>query len=267
MATRQRYVFCANPDCGAELLAPEQRLGGGIQLVPLALELAEPDVHVRRSAHGSATLLARELQRLLVDTRGIAETTLRDAYICQCDGAADGSREVPAPLHIRHTLGVGSVRGLQIATRPGRQAHECRCPASGEAVILGCEVEHPAGVVHGLDQIAASQCITRAMQGDRPWQRAEVRLRSRRPFRRLCVSAGRLGVSHRSASRRRWSTPSSSPLDSSIPAYALLSTGRQLEQFVGKRIEPAAQLDLLLGASQRRPLELDQVSRVPEVTG
>ena len=79
------------PGLLAELLAPEQRLGGGIQFVPLALELADTDVHIRRSAHDRATLLARELQRLLVRAHGIAETTLRDAYICQRDGAADRS--------------------------------------------------------------------------------------------------------------------------------------------------------------------------------
>ena len=130
MATRQRYRFCGKPGLLAQLLAPQQRLGGGIQFVPLALELA----HARRTCPPFRAATAppcsrRELQRLLVRAHRIAETTLRDAYICQRDGAADGSREVPAPLHIRHTLGVGAVRGLQIALGPGREAHERRRPA------------------------------------------------------------------------------------------------------------------------------------------
>jgi hypothetical protein len=57
------------------------------QFVPLTLERAHTDVHIRCSAHNRATLLARELQRLLVCAYGIAKTTLRDAYICQRDGA------------------------------------------------------------------------------------------------------------------------------------------------------------------------------------
>ena len=51
------------------------------------------------------------------------------------------------------------------------------------------------------------------------------------------------------------------------PCVRIAQHGAALELFVGKRVEPAAQLDILLGASQRRPLELDQVSRVPEVAG
>ena len=127
----------------------------------------------RRPVRGSAALFARDPQCLLVDPRRIAETTLRDAYVCQCDGAANRCRQVPAPLHIRHTLGVASVGGLEIATRPGCQAHECGCPATGEDVIRGCQVEHPAGVARSFDQIAASQCIPRAMQGDEARQHTE----------------------------------------------------------------------------------------------
>src|SRR5689334_2783964 len=100
-------------------MAFAQQLGGCLQLVSLTLDLTEPDIHVCGPVGGSATLFARDAQCLLVNTRRIAETTLRDPYVRQCDGAANSCRQVPAALHIRHTLGVASVGRLQIATRPG----------------------------------------------------------------------------------------------------------------------------------------------------
>ena len=77
------------PGLGTDLLALEQRLGGCLQFVPLALDLAEAHIHIRRPARGSATLFACEPQRLLIGPCRVAETTLCDAYIGECHSPTD----------------------------------------------------------------------------------------------------------------------------------------------------------------------------------
>src|SRR5207302_9623262 len=72
-----------------QLLTSHEVLHGRLQIVPLAVESTDADVHVRRSAQHETTLLRRKLQCLRVGAHGLTETTLRNAYIRQCDSAAE----------------------------------------------------------------------------------------------------------------------------------------------------------------------------------
>src|SRR3979490_2981797 len=70
-----------------------------------------------------------------------------------------------------HTLAVALVRRLEIATRPGCQAHACRRAAPVDVVAVAWRPRGAAGRLYGLDRIAASQCITRTMHANGSWQR------------------------------------------------------------------------------------------------
>ena len=72
-------------------------------------------------------LLCRKLQSPLIGAHCLAQTTLRNPYISQGDGATDGVREVPGPLHQSHAVGIRPVRCLEIPTRPGCEPQERRC--------------------------------------------------------------------------------------------------------------------------------------------
>src|SRR2546423_13890960 len=93
-------------------------LGGGIQIVTLTVELAHSLVRGCRSPQHMRTLLCRKLQSPLIGAHCLAQTTLRNPYISQGDGATDGVREVPGPLHQSHAVGIRPVRCLEIPTRP-----------------------------------------------------------------------------------------------------------------------------------------------------
>src|SRR5919199_6506400 len=49
------------------------------------------------------------------------------------------------------------------------------------------------------------------------------------------------------------------------PCVRVAQYGPVAEQFIRQRIKPAAQRDILFSASECGPLQLDQISRVPEV--
>src|ERR1700722_10533228 len=54
------------PDMLTQLLAPQQLLRGGSQVVALAVDLAHPHMHVCRSPQNRSALLSRMLQCLLI---------------------------------------------------------------------------------------------------------------------------------------------------------------------------------------------------------
>ena len=85
------------PDVLAQLLAPQQLLRGGRQVVALAVDLAHPHVHVCRSPQNRPALLRRTLQCLLVGAHRLTETTLRKPDVRQRDRAAEGIGDVPGP--------------------------------------------------------------------------------------------------------------------------------------------------------------------------
>ena len=85
------------PDGLAQLLAAQQLLRGGLQIVALAVHLAHPHVHVRRSPQNRPALLSRTLQGLLVGAHRLAETALHKPDVRHRDRAAEDIGDVPGP--------------------------------------------------------------------------------------------------------------------------------------------------------------------------
>ena len=112
------------PGVLAQLLAFQQVLRGGIQIVMLTVELAHSHVHVCRSPQYRLALLRRKLQSPLIGTHRLAETTLRNPDIGQSDCAIDCVRDVPGHLQTSHAIGKRPVCCLEIPARPGCESQE-----------------------------------------------------------------------------------------------------------------------------------------------
>jgi hypothetical protein len=164
------------PGVLAQLLAAQQLLGGGGQVVALAVDLAHPHVHVCRSAQNRPALLGRRLQGLLVGAHGLAETALGTPDVRQRDRAPEGIGDVPGPSQSRHALGIPRVPGLEVPARPGREPHECRCRSTAEVVISRRKLERPPGVPHGAGPIAPSQGLGGTVQLDLRRESAKFRV-------------------------------------------------------------------------------------------
>src|SRR5205823_3674984 len=98
------------PDVLAQRLAGQQVLRGGVQIVPLTVELTHTHVHVCRSTEYRRARRRLAGQSLLVGAHGVAETTLRNPYIGQGHGATECVGVMPGPLQTRHSSGVTLVR-------------------------------------------------------------------------------------------------------------------------------------------------------------
>ena len=160
--------------CSPSSWLRQQVLRGGMQIVTLTVELAHAHVHVCRSPQRRASpCCRRKLQCLLIGAHGLAETTLRNPYISQGDGATDGVRDVPGLLQTRHAIGIRPVRCLEIPARPGGESQERRCRSAPEMVVLRDEVERPPGVFHGVGHIAPRQGQSGTVHGDRTRQTAK----------------------------------------------------------------------------------------------
>src|SRR5437867_10351950 len=103
-----------------------------MQIVALAVESADADVHVRRSAQHRTTLLRRKLQCLLVDAHGLTEATLRNAYIRQCESAAQRVRPVAGFEKARPGSSIRFMCALEISSRPRSQAKQRRSASAPE---------------------------------------------------------------------------------------------------------------------------------------
>src|SRR5207248_4468624 len=121
--------------------------------VPLAVESADADVHVRRSPQHRRALLRHKLQCLLVGAHGLAETTLRNSYIGQCDSAAESVGVVPGPPQTGHASGIRLMCGLEISARPPCQAKQRGGATAPEMVVIWCEVQRTPRMLLGLRQI------------------------------------------------------------------------------------------------------------------
>src|SRR5690242_9800770 len=104
---------------------------------------------------------------------GLTETTLPFPYISQGDDAPDSIRDVPAPLHIRDTLGKRPMRCLEIPARPIGEAQERRCRTAPYIVVLRNKVERPLTVLHRGGHIATHQGIASPVDGYPTWQTAK----------------------------------------------------------------------------------------------
>ena len=136
-----------------QLLTGHEVLHGRLQIVPLAVESTDADVHVRRSAQHRTTLLRRKLQCLLVGAHGLTEATLRTAYIGQCESAAERVRPVPGVEKARAGSRIRLMCGLEISARPPCQAKQRSGTPASEMVVLRYEVECAACMLLGQSEV------------------------------------------------------------------------------------------------------------------
>ena len=215
------------PGVLAQLLGAQQVPGGGRQVVALASDLAHPHVHVRRSPQHRPVLVGGESQRLLVGAQRLTQATLRDADVRQRDRAAEDVGDVPGPPQPLGAGGVGLVRGLEVAATPECEPHEGRCPGSGEVVLFG-----GALIARWARSMVAGPSPPIRARPARYISIAPGR-RASSPSSRTTIPSGGahvpepspVGSCHRSTSRSRSSTPSSSPTDISAPMKPAASTG------------------------------------------
>ena len=181
--------------------------------------------------------------------------------------------DVPGPLQTRHASGVRLVRQPRDprsprprapgAPRP-RRARDGRPRGRGRAPAGHGSRSRPPGPAPGPGRPGTRR--SNPGDGGTPRRPRPPSRPTRRPVAHAaCRSAG--VSSHRSASRRRASTPSSWPVASNAPAYTALSTGLTAEQLVGERLEPAQQRGLLSTPAQCGHGQLDQVRRSGKVLG
>jgi hypothetical protein len=154
----------------ALLLALQQVLRGGFQIIILTVELAHSHVHICRSAHCRVAVLSRKPQGDLVGAHCITEATLRNLNISQSKRAPDCVGDIPSHPQMGHSVGIRPVCCLEIPVRPGRESQERRCRPAQDMVVLSCEIEHPLGVFHGPWHIAPNQGNSGTVHGDRTGQ-------------------------------------------------------------------------------------------------
>ena len=217
IATRQRYGFCGNPRCSPSSWLRSRCSRGGRQVVALAVELAHPDVHVRRSPQDRPALLRGELQRLLVGAHRLAETALDDAGCPPARSRTRGRRRCARPAAgppcTRRTPACAASRSPLAQDASPRSAAAAARPRWSSSA----RARAPAGRASTVPATSprARACPARYTR-DRTREPAELLLVHDDHLRRpgLAVRSGTAAVasSHRSASRRRASTPSSSPV-------------------------------------------------------
>ena len=98
---------------------------------------------------------------------------MRNLYIRQDNGAADGGRDVPGQPHIRHAISSHPAGSLEIPARPYGQTQHRSCPTEHQMGVLRCEIEHPSSVFHGLRHIAPGQSLRGTQKGDHTRQTAK----------------------------------------------------------------------------------------------
>src|ERR1039457_4567406 len=216
------------PGVLTQLLARQQVLDGGRQVVALAVELAHPRVHVCRSPQNRAALRRDKLQCLLVGVHRLAEATLRDPDVGQRDRAAQDVGDETGSPQSGHARGPGPVRSLQVPVPPGRKPKNPdaearpRWSSSGER----SSARRACRTVPGASPRAMARAAryTSIAAGRRRYSSSlAATISASGPCRPSWGAVG--AASHRSASRSRSSTPSSSPVVSNAPAKATLSTG------------------------------------------
>src|SRR5579864_376815 len=158
----------------AQLLARLEVLQGGLQVVPLAVDSAYPDVHVRRSAQNWRALLRRQLQCVLMGAQRLAQTTLRNPNISQRERAAESVGVVSGPPQARHPIGIRLMSRLEISARPPCQSEQHSSASTPQMVILRCDVKCPTRVLVRQGEIAQQQRVAGPMYSYRAWEPAEL---------------------------------------------------------------------------------------------
>ena len=154
----------------------------------------------------------------------------------------------PARCRLAMPAAYDPVRCLEIAARPGCEAKQRGGGSAPEMVVLRGEVERPPGMFHGPAQIAQqpahrpARCTAIAPGRRRNSSSSTTTIPAEAPARAICHTAA---SSHRSASRRRASTPSSLPARQQRSRHTRAEHRPAADQLVGERLEPAQQRGLL----------------------
>jgi hypothetical protein len=156
-----------------QIRARLQVADGGVQIVPLAVELAHAHVHVRRSPQRRRTGRRRELQRPLVRAHRLVEPALRNPNIGKDQRTAEGIGEESSPPQSSHALGVHAVSRVQVPLGPKREPEQPRCRAASEVIVLREKVERLAGAPPCFGDIAANQRSAGTVDGDLSRETAE----------------------------------------------------------------------------------------------
>ena len=248
----------------AQLPGPQQLLPGALEVVPLAEDGADPDVHVRRAPQHGATLPGGERQPPLEDAQRLAQPTLREPDVGQGEPAPDDVREVTGLLQARHGRGIPAGRRLEIPARPGGECQEPGCASTRKVVVLADEVQRPPGMGRGAGHVAEDQGLAGPVHGDRARQATERRLVDDDHRARWRGSPVRGLV-------RRVEPPLGVPQplldaldlapDEERPGVGVAQHGPDAEQLVGERLEPPPQRGLLPILASRRDRKLHQVRR------
>jgi hypothetical protein len=238
----------------------EQVLGGGVQIIPLAPDLAQFDVEIGRALDVQFAEFRRAAHRLLENVLRLAKSPLRHPDIRADDRTVDDVRLVSGPLKARHTRGVVAVRGFEVAARPAGEPQQRPGRAARNRIVSEGDIEHLPGVAHGGGHIAHELGMTGAIHRDRCREPAKLRL----------VDVGRL--------TGRYLQPPFG-IAQAIGRGIELATGHQRadvgdiqhgplpDHVPRERPEPAKQNGAETASQQIGHLSLDQVRRPREVFG
>src|SRR4051794_22813534 len=138
----------------ARLLAFLQVLCRGFEIVPLAMQLAQPQVQVRYSRQRWIAVFQGELQRLPVYPARLRKTTARLREVGRVIGCTGRERDVAGLPQAGDAVGMGLLGRFEIAAGPLCQRQKERCTAPPDMVTLGQEVQRAARVLYRARQIA-----------------------------------------------------------------------------------------------------------------
>ena len=162
----------------------------------------------------------------------------------------------PARCRLAMHSAYARVRRLEVPARPGREPQERRGRCRARGGRPRGRGRAPAGRARCVPATSPSTSACPAR-----WTATDAGSRRNSSSSTTTMPGGRspgprpsadMASSHRSASRRRASTPSISPVDSSDPAYALLSTGRTRSSSSGSASSQRRSVRLLPAPLQRR---------------
>src|SRR6266702_1645048 len=102
----------------ARLLALLQVLCRGFEIIPLAMQLAQPQVQVRYSGRRWIGVLQGELQRLPVDPARLRKTTARLREFGRVIGCTGRERDVAGLPQAGNAGGMSLLGCFEVAPRP-----------------------------------------------------------------------------------------------------------------------------------------------------
>ena len=158
----------------SKVIAQPKVIGGSIEVVPLQAQLAQPHVHVTRSAQDGCRAVRRHPQALFVAPHRLVQTPLGDTDLRQWSVATDRIDGVARALQARHRLRPEAMGGLEITTSPVRQGKEPRRRTAPEWIVFAGEIERPMGERLRPLAVAVHLCLGGSIQGNGAGQPPEL---------------------------------------------------------------------------------------------